>query len=459
MRRASLPVVFAVAAIPSAVIADPISPADMTFDVFPLKREDVVGPHHETSKIIFLNRCVGGCNMISGQHNAITNSSPAIPTGGAVISEFEHGDATWNAVVQCVRELYSPYDVMVTDVDPGGVPHHEAIVAGSPVDIGYNPMAGGFGFIGCDEPLNNVISFNFANVFPPDPITLCEVVAQESGHTWGLSHVGTPAGCSDPMSASYTAPCGRTYFRNKLYPCGELNVEQDCICGGPTQNSHVRILGAFGMGQPIPLPTVDIMQPAAGPVASGFLTRAQGTAARGFGKAEFYFNGYKWGEVPGVTNRSTQIFDFAAPMNVPDGVIDVEVRIYDDLEYGYGSEVVTVTKGAPCTSADQCLEGQRCEAGKCFWDPPMGEFGAACEYDQFCLSGRCPEGTCTQSCIAGVTGGCPDGYACGGGGYCVGVEPDDVCCSVGEPTTSMLLGQLGLCLFVFGGLVRRRRRG
>jgi MYXO-CTERM domain-containing protein len=99
-----------------------------------------------------------------------------------------------------------------------------------------------------------------------------------------------------------------------------------------------------------------------------------------------------------------------------------------------------------------------CADGKCFWNPPTGEFGAECTYDQFCLAGLCPDGVCTQSCIAGVTGGCPDGYACGSSNYCVSLDSGGGCCSVGETTAASLLGQLGLGALVLGGLFRRRRQ-
>jgi MYXO-CTERM domain-containing protein len=409
------------------------------------------------SRIIYLNRCIGGCNIASGPNNAISNSWPTTPPGGAVLSEFQHGEQVWQDVMNCVRETYAPYNVTITDVDPGGVPHHEAIVAGTNVENGDDMMVlGRAAGVGCN-PVNNVMSMNYANSHPPDGQYICETVAQESAHTWGLDHAYH---CSDPMT--YLPNCGgsgRKFFRNKNFPCGEFSERECGYCGGPTQNSHLRLFGMFGMGQPIPIPTVSISMPAGTTAGPAFPIYAVGMAVRGFGKAEFWLNGYKWGEAEGYTGPNvSQGFQYVTPTELPDGVIDIEVRIYDDLEYGYGTATKTITKGAPCTSADQCLEGQKCEAGKCFWDPPMGDFGAACEYDQYCLSGQCPEGTCTTSCIAGVTGGCPDGYVCGSGNYCIGTDGGGGgCCSVGQSTTATLLGQLGLGALVLGGLFRRRR--
>ena len=64
----------------------------------------------------------------------------------------------------------------------------------------------------------------------------------------------------------------------------------------------------------------------------------------------------------------TPSYTLTAPTNVPDGVIDIVAKAYDDLESETDSATVTVTKGAPCADASTCATGQKCEAGKCFWD-------------------------------------------------------------------------------------------
>jgi MYXO-CTERM domain-containing protein len=124
-----------------------------------------------------------------------------------------------------------------------------------------------------------------------------------------------------------------------------------------------------------------------------------------------------------------------------------------------------VTKGAPCASAETCADGQRCDAGRCLWDPPVGEFGDDCTFEQYCLTGLCA-GTnektiCTQSCVPGVTDGCPDAsYECleqsAGRGVCwpKGAEEGNClgCSSAGTGAPPFLLGLFGL------GLILRKRR-
>ena len=44
--------------------------------------------------------------------------------------------------MQCVREVYSPYDVTVSDTLPGNtISHTQGVVAGRPENIGYSSNA------------------------------------------------------------------------------------------------------------------------------------------------------------------------------------------------------------------------------------------------------------------------------------------------------------------------------
>ena len=47
-----------------------------------------------------------------------------------------------------------------------------------------------------------------------------------------------------------------------------------------------------------------------------------------------------------------------------------------------------MTKGSACGNADDCLDGQACDAGRCHWDEPVGEFGTRA-LRPYC-SGRTP---------------------------------------------------------------------
>ena len=416
---------------------------------------DVVA-HDGVSNIIYLERCAGGCTIYKGSVDNAPSYTSTIPDGNGpfFVSEFGYPDEMWNEIVACVRETYAPYNVQVTDVKPATGLYHMAVVAGEPSEVGLPNYYGGVGHATCD-PVNNAVSYVFANHVTADAFWMCAAVAQESGHTWGLDHAFD---CSDPMT--YLPACGQQFFRNKQFRCGE-GAPRDCVCSGAYQNSHIRLLTVFGPGAPLPQPVVEMQDPAGDTqVSSGFAVAASATAKRGFGHAELLLNGYVWARADGEVGTDTQVFSFTTSPELPDSIIDVEVRVYDDLDQGYGSSAVTVTKGAPCASADTCAVGQKCEDGRCFWDPPAGELGAACEYPQFCTTGECYEGTCSRACLIGVTGDCPADFTCvaadGNDGFCLPGDGGPKGCGCAS-SDGGALAHLGFALVVLGVIGRRRR--
>ena len=444
---------------------------------------EFTNPGAEISPYIYLNRCSGGCTIIGGSINdARTNTSTIPSTGTHMVAEYRNAagetgqaaDAEWNQLVQCLKEVYSPFAVTVTDQMPQGASYTMAVIAGSPGNIGLsNDILGIAPLAGDCSAQDNVISFSFANHHGNNDRVnnLCWTAAQETAHALGLDHSfmfsdGTSA-CNDPMT--YRTDCGgQRFFRNKPAQCGENEV-RTCRCGG-SQNSHLKIRNAYGPGESIiPPPTVVVNTPMSGGAAiEQQVVAFQAGSKRGVEKAELWLNGYKWAEVKGAAFGSTGQLNPANystrfPAGVPDGVIDIVVKAYDDLGAMTESATVTVTKGAPCASADTCAKGQQCEAGKCFWAPPTGKLGDSCDYAQFCESNICLEtsdgGYCSQNCIVGVMDSCPMGFSCvaaGAGGACLPEDTGGGCCSVGGTDTVWVHG--GLTLFVLGVALRRRRR-
>ncbi len=465
---------------------------DRTVMVLSPPEEFKSSPAAEVSNVIYMNRCTGGCMVTGGTLNDARNHVAAyIPAGQYQIDEYKNNagdigtaaDEEWNMLVQCVREIYSPFNVTVTDVKPTSGNWSEAIVGGVAADVGMDPNVGGVAAFSC-APRDNALSFTFANssfYFRGTQARvweLCAVVGQESAHNFSLDHsyefADGQSACNDPMT--YRTDCGgQKFFRNKAARCGEFEV-RDCslgsVCGGgggTSQNSHQKLLSIFGPGQSlVPAPTVAINTPMAGAtVTDGQIVGFQAGSKRGVERSELYLNGWKWAEVKGAgfgssgqANPSNYTVKF--PAGVPNGVIDVQIKAYDDLEVMTASETVTVTKGAPCASADSCAAGQKCEAGKCFWDPPTGKLGDACTYQQFCESDLCVQtddgGYCSQDCIVGATGACPMDFECvaaGASGACLPIETGG-CCNIGGGGAAWVHG--GLSLFVLGLVLRRRRR-
>ena len=424
--------------------------------------------HGPISHIIYANRCRGGCTFTKGTFSdAITNTTIIGPGSAGTtftLSEFAQSEQVWNDAITCLREAYAPYDVQIVTDDPGNVPHHEAIIAGTSAEIGRAGEVLGVAPLDAStcEPKNNVISFSLANSHPADGLYLCWTIAQETAHSYGLDHAFE---CTDPMTYIPT-PCGQKFFRNKLSPCGE-NGPRQCLCSGTTQNSHAKLLSVHGANPtPAPAPTTTISSPANGATVSGEFSVVVGAVdKRGIDRIEVYVNGWKWNQVAGSRNSSYLV---PVPAAVPNGVMDVKIRACNDIDR-CGEQTVQVTKGAPCANADACALGQKCEAGKCFWDPPSAELGEACTYPQACISENCQsfsDGTqvCTQACFGGPNDDCPDGFTCSGAvgqaGFCLaggGGDDGGGCCSAGDDGTGAVALNLGLGGLV-GLLVLRRRR-
>ncbi|HEX5097116.1 MAG TPA: hypothetical protein VFX21_13910 [Acidimicrobiia bacterium] len=434
---------------------------------------------------LFLNRCVGGCAITGATTNDAAAHWTTIPSPGSyVVHEFatatgETGtaaDADWAAVVQCMKEVYSPYAITVSDAPPPpGTAFNEAIIAGQPTDVGL-----GFDILGISplandcSPQDNVLSFSFANHHGPDAraLNICWTASQESAHAYGLDHEyefsdGNSA-CSDPMT--YRTDCGgQKFFRNKRAKCGEMAARK-CRCNS-SQNSHTQLISIFGAGVPITAaPHASVIFPTNNSaVTTGWVTHISAGSQRGVAKVELYFNDSRWMVQPGAKfgangQLDPSTYTFIPPANVPDGIIDIQGKVYDDLGIGVATIPIRVTKGAPCTTDDQCAAHQHCDAGRCLFEAPVGELGDSCEYPQYCKSWTClgdGDKTCTQECRTDEPTSCPEGLECfsasenGVDGFCF--PPGGGCCSVGHERHAIWIHG-GLALAVLGSLRRRRRR-
>jgi len=445
------------------------------------------------SKTLYLERCRGGCTVTGGSINNARTMTSAIPSPGSSnpFPEFENhlgqtgvaADAEWNAIVACVREVYSWYDVAVTDVKPvAGLSYHLNLVSGTPDLIGLPGGTLGISPFACSAQ-DNIISFAFSaahSKFSADEYIkdVCWTSSHEAGHAFSLEHEFTfldgRSACSDPMSYPNGQCNPYRYFRNDQAKCGGFELEP-CVCGS-AQNSHLKLLNVFGAGTPtVANPTAAVVSPAAAAQIGAFVNATAGSR-RGVARVELFVNGASWGEAKGAPfavnggQPDPSSYSIKVPDNLPGGVLDLRVRAYDDLGAYSDSPIVTAAKGPPCTSADSCAKGQRCDAGKCFWEPAAGEIGDDCTFPQFCLSGLC-QGTaerqiCTQACIPGVVDSCPTELDCiettPGAGICFSAgDEGGGCCSVSAGDTGVgtsTLTRLGALAIVLGVLLRRRRR-
>ena len=428
-----------------------------------------------TPKILYVNRCVGGCTFFAGdEDDAREGVSTIVQLPGAhQVDEFVFDDDTWGGVMSCLHEVWSPFGLTITETRPGpNEVYSEAVIAGRGGQVDADENFAGFAPLDqfC-RSLTYAISYTFANQWvdyglgADTAVDICRVASQEIAHTYGLDHIYQflegDSSCSDPMT--YRFDCGgQKFFRNRSAVCGEEQI-RDCRCG-PVQQSHSFLIGKLGTGTPLTTTELAITSPIGDTISNGATIAAFGSSQRGIVEVEFRLNGYPWGTVPGApfgnNGQPAATYSFTLPPDVPDGVIDIEVEAKDDIGVS-AIATATVTKGAPCASADTCAAGQFCEAGRCIWPTPVGEVGDTCEYPQYCLEPRCDthdgQSFCTRACITGLDDSCGDGLECvddPGGAYCWPLADGGGCCSTSRelPWGVVMLG--GILAFVLG---RRRR--
>jgi MYXO-CTERM domain-containing protein len=377
---------------------------------------------------VFLNRCPNGCPIRVGAPSSITDSWYI---GSArTLTSFPYGDEAWNQVVACMRDVFSPFQINLTEQNPGSANHFEIMIAGRSTDLGMSSSIGGVAPGSCAQYVNNALVFAFAKSYGNNTDNtcdarcvneLCATAAQEIGHVWrGMDHVRVAA---DPMT--YFGYTKRRYFQNTDAQCGSdcvngiapngstcdgaNNQSHACNCTGlQTQNSYNVIKDLFGLGPGSP-PTVKITAPKLGQnVDPGFAVYSEAMDDSGeISKVELKINGQV------VSSLTAPPFVFNAPDNLANGTVRVEIVAYDPHQTP-GTAQVDVVIGPPCKGEDDCKEEDVCVGGRCVPGSGVnGGLGTTCTAGTDCLSNQCAsDGTnsyCVEQCMIGD---CPDGYGC-----------------------------------------------
>lgn len=202
--------------------------------------------------LVYLNRFGGTYRC--GNDDSSRNLSSVVCEGGGqgTVGGFSGSAAQWDFVRTCVADLFAPFNLHVTDLEPTEGDYVEAVVGGSPDEAGMPWGVGGVAPFSCGL-IPKAVVYAFADVYGNDMQGVCETVAQEVAHAFGLDHAFL---CQDPMT--YLGGCGAKAFQDTWAQCGEFEP-RECSCGGTSQNSVQAMLTLLGAsdGSPPPPPPVD----------------------------------------------------------------------------------------------------------------------------------------------------------------------------------------------------------
>jgi hypothetical protein len=471
----SLAVVVVVLGLATAAHAERPRLERVPVKIDPAKQTAVVN-----SKIIFLNRCVGGCKVTSGFTDSRTNKSAI---GAGTLTAYSYGDSSWNSVVACMKKVMEPFNVTVTDVDPGAnVDHFEIMIAGSPGQLGLPSGVGGIAEYSCEQPgvcakyIANTIVFDFAAVWGGSVNEICATAAQEIAHTWTLDHV---VDASDPMT--YFSFSGMRLFKDNVRcgsdcvggqspfglacttgsgcPSNQAACLHTCMSTGAATQNDVQILKSlFGPAGAV-APTLKVTNPTNNSAqVAGFTVTAECTSSDGVQEVDVSIDG-----LPKAT-LTTAPYTYATQGSLAEGPHKVTVLCASNLQ-----AITTVTAdiviGTACVDGGCAAAGYICFDGACIAGPDApGGVGAACTTNGDCIAGSCASDGTTMACTIPCDledKNCPDGFGCldagAAGGVCwAGVDDGGGCCdtSGGSGAGSMLLALGIAAMFV----TRKRRR-
>lgn len=190
---------------------------------------------------IFVNR--NGGTYTPGADDAAENSS-AILSDEATLSAHTPSADDWDWTMDCIRAAWTPYNVLITDQDPGAVPHMEVVVtAEDATAIGFAAGMPSVAPFSCGV-IDDAIAFVFVGeIGAGDAKYICWNTLWVTAKIFGLDNVTV---CPDVNSL----PAGGCTDQEREFldvdaECGERTTRA-CQCGGMTQNSHQLLLQRAG---------------------------------------------------------------------------------------------------------------------------------------------------------------------------------------------------------------------
>jgi hypothetical protein len=436
-------------------------------------------PNLINSHVVYLNRCAQGCLVTPGDTDSRTDHSDIAQNTGTITS-FSDGDAKWTQVMDCVKNVMAPFNITVTDVDPGAAEHFEIMIGGDPSNIGLPQGVGGIADYPCmggacsATYVPDALVFDFSNVWQGDVLAICGTAAQEIAHAWTLDHA-TPT--NDPMTyhtytmANFGYKDGAQCGSDCLYNNGTTNAfGVQCVgtgyngthpCtenGQATQDEIQMITKLFGPAGAV-APTVSFQNPTNGAgEQAGFGIDVNCTSGDGVQEVDVMVDGALVGQM------FAPPFHFVAPGSLSDGTHHITALCGSNKQATATASVDVIT-GPPCTKDPECATNNLCYEHVCIAGPDAtGGLGSTCTGNDACASGTCAGNGSMNLCVIPCdvnNDQCPSGFGClsaGTTGVCwLGAEKggNGGCCdSSGRGAGGSVV--LGLSLGAI--LITRRRR-
>jgi hypothetical protein len=202
----------------------------------------VTGKARGPSRTIFLER--RAIELRPGVDDSSEGVSSVLASGRnqpTRVPGWKGSDAAWGRLVACVRDLFAPFDVVVTDDRPGHDDFVLVAVGGRAADLGIKSRhVGGLAPFNGDVIPEPVV-FAFSSALGNNVRAVCETIGMEVAHAYGLDHEYE---CKDVMT--YLRGCGAKRFVDKDVPCGEKK-RRACEGGAPTQNSYRQLAAVLGL--------------------------------------------------------------------------------------------------------------------------------------------------------------------------------------------------------------------
>ena len=186
--------------------------------------------------VVFLDKAGGmwtpGADDSRTNVSSILNQATTIPAWGVA-------PASWAALMACVAQKFKPFNINVTDVDPGAAAHIEVVFAPGNLAL----FSGG----GANSPstcavIPDSVAYVSTTYADANLDNGCAAAASVVGFSLGLESV---TACPDAMS-NLQASCATAGFTNVALACG-TTAAAACTCqAGSTQNSFARLLAVAG---------------------------------------------------------------------------------------------------------------------------------------------------------------------------------------------------------------------